>query len=73
MPALPTPPSLEYVVQGMTCAHCVASVREEVAEVPGVRDVQVDLASGRLLVSGEGVDDARVREAVAEAGYGVAA
>ena len=25
-----------FTVQGMTCSHCVLSVREEVSEVPGV-------------------------------------
>jgi copper chaperone len=63
----------EYVVTGMTCDHCVLSVREEVSEVAGVRDVEVDLATGRLTVTGEGVSDDAVRAAVEEAGYGVAA
>ncbi len=62
----------EYIVEGMTCSHCVMSVREEVSEVPGVERVDVDLDSGRLTVGGEGVDDAAVRAAVAEAGYEVA-
>jgi copper chaperone len=61
-----------YNVTGMTCDHCVLSVREEVSEVPGVRDVDVDLASGRLTVWGEDFTDAAVKAAVAEAGFGVA-
>ena len=61
----------EYTVSGMTCAHCVMSVREEVSEVSGVRSVDVDLASGRLTVAGEGVADDAVKAAVAEAGYEV--
>ncbi len=61
----------DYTVEGMTCAHCVLSVREEVAEVPGVEAVDVDLASGRLTVTGEGVEDAAVATAVADAGYQV--
>jgi copper ion binding protein len=60
----------EYTVHGMTCNHCVLSVTEEVGEVPGVRDIDVDLGSGRLVVRGD-VDDAAVRAAVAEAGYEV--
>ena len=61
-----------YTVQGMTCAHCVQSVTEEVSEVPGVTGVDVDLASGRVTVSSEHpVDDAAVRAAVSEAGYQV--
>ncbi|WP_304505388.1 heavy-metal-associated domain-containing protein [Blastococcus sp. LR1] len=59
-----------YTVSGMTCGHCVASVTEEVSQVPGVTDVNVDLASGGLTVSSEtAVDDAAVRAAVEEAGY----
>jgi copper ion binding protein len=61
-----------YTVTGMTCEHCVRSVTEEVGEVAGVRAVDVDLATGRVLVHGEGVDDAAVRAAVEEAGYEVA-
>jgi copper chaperone CopZ len=63
--------TLEYVVTGMTCEHCVASVTEEVSEVPGVQGVDVDLGSGRVAVHGEGVDEEAVVAAVAEAGYKV--
>jgi copper chaperone len=59
-----------YAVSGMTCEHCVRSVTEEVSEVPGVTAVDVDLASGRVTVSGD-ADAAAVRAAVAEAGYEV--
>jgi copper chaperone len=61
----------EYKVQGMTCEHCVLSVSEEVSEVAGVQQVDVELASGRLVVRGEDVGDDAVRAAVAEAGYEV--
>jgi copper chaperone len=64
---------MNFTVTGMSCDHCVLSVREEVSEVEGVRRVDVDLASGRLTVLGEGVSDEAVRAAVAEAGYEVAA
>ena len=60
-----------YTVQGMTCAHCVLSVREEVTEVAGVENVDVDLASGTMTVAGTDVADEAVRAAVAEAGYEV--
>jgi copper chaperone CopZ len=63
----------EYTVTGMTCAHCVASVTEEVQEVAGVTDVVVDLASGALRVtSEEPISDADVKAAVEEAGYHLA-
>ena len=61
-----------YTVSGMTCGHCVASVTEEVSEIPGVDDVQVELDSGRLTVTSSApLDPALVRSAVEEAGYSV--
>jgi copper chaperone len=63
----------EYAVHGMTCAHCVMSVREEVAEVAGVSAVDVDLASGRLTVTGANLDDRAIGAAVEAAGYEVSA
>ena len=61
----------DYTVSGMTCGHCVMSVREEVSEVAGVQSVDVDLASGRLTVTGERISDYAVKSAVADAGYEV--
>ena len=59
--------TLDFTVSGMTCQHCVASVTEEVTELPGVSGVDVDLATGRLQVVGD-VTAAQVQAAVAEAG-----
>jgi copper chaperone len=62
-----------YTVTGMTCGHCVNSVGSEIKQIPGVTDVQVDLASGAVTVTSEqSLDDAAVTAAVDEAGYAVA-
>jgi len=62
-----------YTVTGMTCGHCVASVTEEVEEIPGVEKVDVVLETGSLTVtSAEPVDDAAVKAAVEDAGYQLA-
>ena len=62
-----------YTVTGMTCGHCVSAVTEEVARIPGVTAVDVDLESGGLTVTSDApVDEAAVRAAVEEAGYEVA-
>ena len=63
-----TPPQY-YTVYGMTCDHCVLSVSEEVSELAGVDNVDVDLASGRLTVVGSGYSDDQIKAAVEEAGY----
>ena len=56
----------------MSCEHCARAVTHELLATPGVADVDVDLASGRVLVTGTGLDDDVVRDAVDEAGYEVA-
>ena len=61
-----------YTVAGMSCGHCVAAVTEEVAKVPGVTAVDVELETGRLAVTADGaVDDEAIAAAVDEAGYEV--
>jgi copper chaperone len=62
--------TLTATVTGMTCGHCVASVTEEISEIPGVTDVDVTLESGAVVVTSEApLDTETVRAAVAEAGY----
>ena len=62
-----------YTVVGMTCGHCVASVTEEVSQIPGVTGVDVDLPTGAVKVTSETpVQDADVKAAVEEAGYALA-
>ncbi|TDD50859.1 copper chaperone [Nonomuraea terrae] len=61
-----------YTVKGMTCGHCVSSVKEEVGEVAGVTSVEVDLAGGLLTVGSDSpIDSAKIIAAVEEAGYEV--
>lgn len=62
-----------YPVTGMTCDHCASSVSAEVSALPGVTDVNVDLATGQVMVTADKpVTDQQVREAVEEAGYTLA-
>ncbi|HZC30348.1 MAG TPA: heavy-metal-associated domain-containing protein [Gaiellaceae bacterium] len=58
-----------YTVPGMHCAHCTASVSEELEAVAGVEAVDVDLETKLVVVRGEGLDDAKLRAAIEEAGY----
>ncbi len=71
-----TPPKAmtsTWTVTGMTCGHCVASVTEEVSELPGVADVQVELESGHIVVtSAKPLDRAEMAAAVEAAGYALA-
>lgn len=59
-----------FEVEGMTCGQCVGSVSESVQQVDGVREVSVDLATGRLEVqTDQGVSGESIDSAVRAAGY----
>lgn len=66
----------ELSVIGMTCAHCVKSVTEELAEIYGVNGVDVTLqpegASTVRVLSEAPLDKAHVSAAIEEAGYTLA-
>lgn len=60
---------ITYTVAGMTCGHCKAAVEGEVSRVPGVEFVDADPGTKLVVVRGESLDDAALREAIDEAGY----
>jgi copper chaperone CopZ len=66
-----------FEVSGMTCAHCVASVTEEISRLEGAGAVDVTLVPGGIslvTVSSVGaLDRAAVAAAVDEAGYSLVA
>lgn len=66
-----------YGVLGMTCGQSVQAVSSELAELPGVRTVDVELVEGGTsvvrVVSDEPLPQEIVRSAVGEAGYELAA
>ena len=43
--------TIEYSVPGISCAHCVATIRRVVGEIPGVQSVDADVASKRVTVA----------------------
>lgn len=63
----------KYEVTGMTCGHCVSSVKEELSELAGVDTVDVELnvggASTVTVGSSQALDMENVRAAIVEAGY----
>lgn len=66
----PMPKVQTFVVKGMQCNHCRASVMRAVGSVPGVEAVEVDLASGVVTVTGATVAEDVIR-AVEALGFGV--
>ncbi|GAA2233651.1 MULTISPECIES: heavy-metal-associated domain-containing protein [Streptomyces] len=63
-------PATTYVVSGMSCGHCKATLTKVIGELDGVSGVEVDLDTGRVTVTTAAEpDDAAVAEVVDEAGY----
>jgi copper chaperone len=58
------------IVTGMSCDHCANAIRAEVGRLPGVTGIDVDVAGGKVSITGPQLPgDAALREAVEEAGY----
>ena len=57
-----------YSVSGMTCGNCVNHVTEEVSEVEGVKNVNVQLEGTMSVESDERIPFDFIVEAVREAG-----
>lgn len=66
----------DVLVVGMTCAHCVSSVTEELTAIDSVDSVTVDLnadgVSRVTIRSTTQVDPVAVQAAIEEAGYALA-
>jgi len=64
-----SPRPVNLAVGGMSCGHCVAAVREALAELPGVevRPVAVGLAS--VAIDDAVTSEAALVEAIRDAGY----
>ena len=58
-----------YNVPAMHCEHCERAVGNELAAVPGVEQVDVDLNTKLVVVTGTDLDDGALRAAIEEAGY----
>ncbi len=61
--------TITFIVPKIHCAHCAASIEEEVSEVGGVEGVDVDIDSKLVRISGENLSDEALRAAIREAGY----
>lgn len=65
--------TVQLSVIGMTCGNCVKHVDHAIRAISGVKDVQVDLASGNVSIKGEfpkGVEP--IIAAIVEEGYSAA-
>lgn len=66
-------PSTTFSVSGMTCEHCVRAVKQEVGEISGVTQVEVELGTPSTVTvqSTEPISQQDLAAAINEAGYEV--
>lgn len=63
---------MRVAVKGMSCQHCVNSVKQALQQVEGVTNVDVSLEKGEARYEEEKpVDRETVRKAVQDVGYDV--
>ncbi|GAA1599870.1 heavy-metal-associated domain-containing protein [Kribbella hippodromi] len=69
-PPRPTDETSTFHVLGMTCAHCVSFITEELETVPGITKIAIDLPTGELTVTTDRpLTPTTIQTAVESAGY----
>lgn len=57
-------------IKGMSCNHCVNSVREALAKLPDIKDITIDLEAGEARFDGD-VAQESVKQAITAIGFEV--
>ena len=60
---------LDLEIQGMSCGHCVAAVKEALGELPGVNVDRVDIGTAQITYQPDQVSPEQIMLAVEDAGY----
>jgi copper chaperone CopZ len=56
-------------VNGMTCNHCKANVQNNLASIAGIDNIDIDLESGKVTMTGDEIDLTEVKNKVESIGY----
>lgn len=56
-------------VEGMTCNHCKANVENGIKGMDGIKDVNIDLQLGKVTISADAIDLAKIKSKVEGLGY----
>ena len=64
---------ISFIVNDMTCGHCVSSITQAVKAADPGAEVHVDLATQRVEIEPRAADAAGLGDAIRDAGYTPAA
>ena len=56
-------------IKGMSCQHCVGSVKKALEDISGLSRVTVDLEMGEASFENEGVEREEIRAAITKIGF----
>jgi copper chaperone len=59
----------EYLIEGMTCQHCVMAARKELSKIEGITVLDVAIGKATVQIDSPLVTDEVVAAAIEEAGY----
>jgi len=58
-------------IEGMSCQHCVMSVKKAVDSIDGVSSSDVEIGSARVIYDEHSVSQDTIKDAINRAGYKV--
>ncbi|MBE0509404.1 MAG: heavy-metal-associated domain-containing protein [Chromatiales bacterium] len=58
-----------FIVKNVKCGGCASAIQDGIKDQSGVTTVEVEVASGQVTVSGEGLDRAALSGKLAALGY----
>jgi copper chaperone len=56
-------------IKGMSCQHCVGSVKKALESIPGISQVNVDLEAAKATFENNGVDKKEIKAAISGIGF----
>ncbi|MGB3221904.1 MAG: heavy metal-associated domain-containing protein [Desulforhopalus sp.] len=56
-------------IKGMSCQHCVGSVKKALENVPGLSQIAVDLEAGEASFNNENASREEIRSAISKIGF----
>jgi len=61
--------TLEIKVENVKCGGCVANISSNLEVMDGIENIQVDIPTGMVTITGQNLDSDQIREKLIALGY----
>ena len=58
-----------FKAENIKCGGCASTIENGLKEMAGIEDVSVNIESGEVTVTADGIDESTVKQKVTELGY----